>query len=584
MRQFASKSSRKGPAKQDQSAFNSGARRSTGSSPNVHDRADSNQQEFGLPAEEEALEHKSEFGARLDQQSNLKQSLEASPRVVQQSALKDAATQGTTNSNSAVIQRLVGFEFETNWQLSRAEKDKDNAAEQPPELKRDDVIIDEAQAFKLAAEEVPGKEYTVAELKTHAVSETDRDSFDSVFDRFMEFGAKLEGLEGKTPLKDIANMKVGYEDVEITPKKPLTAQPQVTGGIRLDRIAHFLQATDPADKLSARKYVQETGEAALSLQSEKAEKPKTEQKNSYSGLVALLAQYVIAASRAGKDVAYPKGAIPILSRMSIPDLISAIEKEYGLKIEAEQLIADVMNVVGTVDETAANPYASFVEEYKALWLSLNKDVEKAEWEKSTNKLFDKFKDTMDIELWQGLRGKTLSRYGQRFSANPKTNQKALDNSLKGLEAPMFSSESRTENLKIPSLTSGQWLKELKDHDLITWGFEVLPKNQAGRAFGIETVGEEEKPGVPLEVRSLGAVEYHEWRELAQYLFDVVARINAPDEPVAPDRKAREFEGEDLLKVKAQNKEAPASVMSKQKPSVFSQDPSAASKIDLRKSY
>ena len=414
---------------------------------------------------------------------------------------------------NSTVQRLVGFEFETGWKLARG-------LENLPELNRDEVVASQGGLWKLTAEEVPGQQDTVAEFKTRAIDETDPSAIANVFDSFEAFTKTLASQTDKLTVSSLTNMEVGYEDVTITPVGDLIAQPQVTGGIRLDRILHFMQRTDPAERLRAPLAVQKLGKAGLDTKGDAT----------YQGLVALLAQYVISAADAEKKVEYPKGAISILSRMNLGQLVEKV-----LETDPNQFVADVMALVAKL---RPDPMINLAKDVEAIEQTLSPKTLEVEWKSSVDVVFAKYDKRIDSETLRDLKKKAYQDWQQRYTEYSQR-KKNIEKRFVNLPQMMFSEAARANN-KIPLLTVHTWLNELatKNIDLITWGFGAPTKTQENREFGIENVGEEARPGVPLELRSLEKVHHSQWRSLAVALVKTIAEINATKEPPPPDRRAR----------------------------------------------
>lgn len=407
---------------------------------------------------------------------------------------------------SRAIQRIVGFEFETSWHLDRTNT-------KAKELERNQVVAEVPGSWKLTAEEVPGKDYTVGEFKTQAVSEMDIEAQKLVFDNFRPSVKNLAQIDKPTPLKDLGFATTGgFEDVQISPNKELRAQPQVTGGIRLDRILDFMKETaNTKSGLRARSYVADTAKSA--------EKTLSDAPPEIAGVIALLAAYIQGAGQAQKKVDYPKGAISILSRMNIPELLQEVAPELSPGI-LEKSVGDV------IGKPVDGIITKLEEIYKVHLKSENND--KAAYIEAIEKAFagqeellgDKYKNLLDTS-------KADWTYKSEGAKKIKDMKKRFDK----VEPPMFSKAAR-ENDKIPNISSSRWLQDLeKGIDSIDWAFGTAPQNQKGKSFGIEMVGEKDAHrGVPLEVRSLDSVDWQEWEPLAMKLFETVRRINSDEKP------------------------------------------------------
>lgn len=196
------------------------------------------------------------------------------------------ALKPTAASHGEVAQRLVGFEFETNWDVRKPQGVAWNS----------DTALVRGLRWQISPDEINGRNAKI-EFKTapfdvdgdpEAASLTIVDTFESigmyVQDRLLPLPA------GFSPLASLLG-----PGVEVQPNGPLAAKPQVTGGVRTDLVLSFLKdlsrddrATDLMPGQSKKAMLGEVLDVVETEVDEGAGKALRE----YWGVVALLANLV----------------------------------------------------------------------------------------------------------------------------------------------------------------------------------------------------------------------------------------------------------------------------------------------------
>jgi hypothetical protein len=139
-------------------------------------------------------------------------------------------------SQESTIQRKVGFEFETHWDIEKPIGVAWNT----------DSKLAQGNGWQLSPDELKGRKAKI-EFKTKPF-ETDGEDAEALakditegFTDLKNYGDKLVALDAKKPLPDA---QAGFAGIEVTPGgDSLAAKPQVTGGVRTDLLFDFLNDT-----------------------------------------------------------------------------------------------------------------------------------------------------------------------------------------------------------------------------------------------------------------------------------------------------------------------------------------------------
>lgn len=136
--------------------------------------------------------------------------------------------------SGAILQRAVGFEFESTWDLKKPADTAWNT----------DSPLVQGDQWKMSPDEIgevanQGKiEFKTQPLEVDTENEeTMLNAAQPVFTSLKHYGDILATLTGETALPQA---EAGFREVKVTPKGSLTAKPQVTGGVRPDLLIKLL--------------------------------------------------------------------------------------------------------------------------------------------------------------------------------------------------------------------------------------------------------------------------------------------------------------------------------------------------------
>ena len=182
-----------------------------------------------------------------------------------------------------VAQRLVGFEFETNWDL----KAQDDSWET-------DTVLVTGKNWSISPDEIDGDEAKM-EFKTDPFDVDGADiaalakPIEESFEHLKAYTDELSALEQN---KYVA-LK-GSNHIQVRPVGPLAAKPQATGGVREDLVLEFLKdmASDQGkvDLMPGAERKAMLGESLSYMEGKGDELSAARQK--FAGLVGLLSFYV----------------------------------------------------------------------------------------------------------------------------------------------------------------------------------------------------------------------------------------------------------------------------------------------------
>lgn len=242
----------------------------------------------------------------------------------------------------AVLQRKVGFEFETGWFVDRIPFDYDHDdVEQPmqkpvPFAKKDVISSAATKGFRLEADEAEDGRSELEIVVRPPIEESKAGLLEltQIMDDITVIGEGLKShynAKGEAfPLSDVTGAPFDYFTA-VTPRAgdpSLTAGPQVTMGLDLSVIP----------KVNGHKAKIEVEDA-----------PK------FNGFLALVKQYLVNGTTAGGAVAYPKMiAEPLLARTDFVGLLALVEEPIKQKyaLAKDQWVTDVLHHIGLPTELA----------------------------------------------------------------------------------------------------------------------------------------------------------------------------------------------------------------------------------------
>jgi hypothetical protein len=234
-----------------------------------------------------------------------------------------------------VIQRLVGYEFETGWLVEKGGK----------ALKKKDAIgkngKEKYDNFKLEADEANNGKSEIEFIVHPPVSENEqgRESLSTTMNQIILLGKKFLDYQNSPSFTlDLVTKEREDAAYTITPHKDgLRANPQVTAGLDLAVIPAYLKAQGKDEE-----YIADFDEF-----------PKLK------GMLVIMRQYLQQGLRDEKlksPLPYPKIlGEPLLARTNFVGLFDLIEKEKRVyyKLNPKQWVRDVMRFAG-FDTSRAN--------------------------------------------------------------------------------------------------------------------------------------------------------------------------------------------------------------------------------------
>jgi hypothetical protein len=143
------------------------------------------------------------------------------------------------DGGNQVIQRAVGFEFETNYKVERKKKNFSFKPYQP--LKKAEVI-EKYKGFRMEADERSGGDSVIEFVVDPPVAENQRQKLADILLRLYIVGKALDELNrSKSFQLNEATKLPKHEVFRITPSRVgLLANPQVTGGVSYDKLITLL--------------------------------------------------------------------------------------------------------------------------------------------------------------------------------------------------------------------------------------------------------------------------------------------------------------------------------------------------------
>lgn len=277
------------------------------------------------------------MGTNVNDDASLEREADVSGQMALRSTLKGGPVQRKAPSSSVVVQRAVGFEFETGWhvwdQTNIEIWRKSGGQGTPPDakpLKKKDMVHD-AAGFKVEADEA-GAGQSELEFIIHPPIPTTPGGINSAMDRMVPvylFGAKLlSGPSSGRFALDTVTGDANDKKFLIKPNdKTLTARPQVTAGISLQDIPKLSKAQKGVSLPSQIDNTHVSAENALDLERASQALPLgMEMDPSLHGLLMPIASYIDAGQRA---VFYPKQIADrfLLARTDFAGLFRLLPRE-----------------------------------------------------------------------------------------------------------------------------------------------------------------------------------------------------------------------------------------------------------------
>jgi hypothetical protein len=153
-----------------------------------------------------------------------------------------AAPELATDVGAGEIQRSVGYEFETNMKVERR---RTGAAAvfkgQYRPMRKMEVITRFPEGFRMEADENTMLGSTIEFVVDPPVAENNGAGLERILQRLTAVAHSLSVAPANAPvmLNTLTNDQ-NHGDVRVTPQGPLTANPQVTGGVSFDKLLTLL--------------------------------------------------------------------------------------------------------------------------------------------------------------------------------------------------------------------------------------------------------------------------------------------------------------------------------------------------------
>lgn len=256
--------------------------------------------------------------------SPLSRTLDAQPRSVRQPSLvqllnrplpQAAKIDFLLSSPSPVLQRKVGFEFETGWLISRQDTDGEGNETFVPFKKKDVVSAAATDGFRMEADEA-GEEKSEIEFVVNPPVDENAAGYQRLQVIMDNIRTLTDALCQQTApfFLEVVTHAPGDVATRVEPcDTEMCAGPQATSAIRLDKIRKFMTG-----------FGRRQPKGVL----RKEEGLPTDQK-AFSGFAAMVGEYVRRAQpekRSSATFDYPKMmAEPLLSRTDFTGLFSLIE-------------------------------------------------------------------------------------------------------------------------------------------------------------------------------------------------------------------------------------------------------------------
>lgn len=455
-------------------------------------------------------------------------------RVFAAQAASPAAAPRAVAQRQAVIQRAVGFEFETGWLVDRVPlvKQEDSNELKPgkpvPFKKKDPISAAKTEGFRLEADEAMGGRSELEVVIRPPVEESEEgfERLKQIMHSIDALGKKLIKLHnGKGEPFPLSAVTEASEDdfTLVTPLKndpQLSAGPQMTTGLRLEAVPELVGT-------KANKTLDET--------------PK------FQGLIELIKQYVTRGTGKGGALNYPKIiAEPLLARTDFVTLLELVEEgvQQHYRENPKLWVPDVLKLAGLPLELAGEDILSrgvvsdedwdqHMELTSQLALMPSDKKLKLEIETIDNEI-DKL--SLGIENYQAPKG-LIEKFNRRNEPTKEEMQEALLQKVNDKLTPVEQLDKlrrrrnklqlQVQNLeKHAGFTVGDWLegilagadllKTVKDAESLgEFGDKTVKVGPKGKRAGIfEWRGDQSKP-IPLS----------QWTEYALSFFQRIAKLN-----------------------------------------------------------
>lgn len=301
----------------------------------------------GVPVNDDAaLEREAdEMGARAARGEDVHGGAPPPPGAADERSAPSTAAPGPAQRQS-VIQRAVGFEFETGWFVDRVpfESSHDDVelpdSEPVPFSKKDVVSSAVHDGFRLEADEAENgrSELEIVIRPPIEESQDGKERLETIMDAILDIGTKLKSKyndkEESFSLDTVTGAPFDAFTL-VTPRQgdpKLKAGPQVTTGLDLSVIPELLRA-----------------------------KPVQTDHPKFHGFVTLVKQYITRGTGQGGALSYPKiVAEPLLARTNFVKLFALVEPEIQERYveHKETWVSDILTLANLPLDLAQQDFLS----------------------------------------------------------------------------------------------------------------------------------------------------------------------------------------------------------------------------------
>lgn len=385
-----------------------------------------------------------------------------------------------------LVQRAVGFEFETNYEVEQRRTKLFDLHTSFRQMRKGELIARE-DGFRLEADENRYDTSMIEFIIDPPVSESNRARLETILSRLHAVAESLERAAGKQD--QAVNLKFHSDDsnpidYRITPRGTgeLVANPQMTAGIRYDQILTLMSEIGEGSKTVSKTHQ----EAAWELERSSPMMPREaaaramqiEGSPQFRALIALLGSYI----RFGRKA---MGRPPL-------DIAKLVSNSILLRTDFGSMFMKLPPEERLIYMSFPDVFASRVMEAAGL---------------------DDFPHDVPV-LERGVR--------KRQNPNSAEHNELLENAATTLTP----TEWLTEITKGTDLLSSHHNSDLKT---MLMGLGALgPMTDAVGAPPLSPIGPNDKgAGIVMEFRNMKKhVPWHQWQELALKIFDYIVDLNA----------------------------------------------------------
>lgn len=159
------------------------------------------------------------------------------------------------------IQRSVGYEFETNFKVERANKGLKGLSKGYRPMRKMEVIKAYPEGFRMEADENSTLGSTIEFVVDPPVAETNGNGLERILQKLDAVAHTIAGATNQVPVAlDTLTGDPAHAGVRVTAQGPLTANPQVTGGISFEKLITLLSEMGGGSNTAPLGHQQAAGE------------------------------------------------------------------------------------------------------------------------------------------------------------------------------------------------------------------------------------------------------------------------------------------------------------------------------------